>query len=88
MGTSRYVTLFLLLLVGLVLNAEETFRTFTTVGGQSFTARVLSYEGQTSTLKVKMKIYPVPYNQLQPTIRFISGKSLKKAKFRLVIQEN
>ena len=61
----RYVTLFLLLLVGLVLNAEETFRTFTTVGGQSFTARVLSYEGQTFYLEGKdEKLYPVPYNQL------------------------
>ncbi|MAE53815.1 MAG: hypothetical protein CMI20_06895 [Opitutae bacterium] len=65
MGMSRYVTLFLLLLVGFVLNAEETFRTFTAVGGQSFTARVLSYEGQTFYLEGKdKKLYPVPYNQL------------------------
>jgi len=65
MGMGRYVALFLLLLAGLVLNAEETFRTFTTVGGQSFTARVLSYEGQTFYLEGKdEKLYPVPYNQL------------------------
>ncbi len=65
MGVSRYIPLFLSLLLGLTLHAEETFRTFTAVGGQSFTARVLSYEGQTFYLEGKdKKLYPVPYNQL------------------------
>jgi len=65
MGSSRYIFLFLPLLLALTLNAEETFRTFTAVGGQSFTARVLSYEGQTFYLEGKdKKLYPVPYNQL------------------------
>ncbi|MDA8989364.1 hypothetical protein N9H22_02740 [Opitutales bacterium] len=45
--------------------AEEPFRTFTAVNGQSFTARALSYEGQTFYLEGKdKKLYPVPYNQL------------------------
>ena len=45
--------------------AEEAFRTFTAVNGQSFTARALSYEGQTFYLEGKdKKLYPVPYNQL------------------------
>src|SRR5210317_1993620 len=65
MGVSRYIPLFLSLILGLTLHAEETFRTFTAVGGQSFTARVLSYEGQTFYLEGKdKKLYPVPYNQL------------------------
>jgi len=55
MGASRYISLFLPLLLAFVLNAEETFRTFTAVGGQSFTARVLSYEGQTFYLEGKDK---------------------------------
>ena len=45
--------------------AEEAFRTFTAVNGQSFTARALSYEGQTFYLEGKdKKLYPVPYKQL------------------------
>jgi len=47
------------------LHAEESFRGFTAVGGQSFTARALSYEGQIFYLEGKdKKLYPVPYNQL------------------------
>src|SRR6056300_1083403 len=65
MGSSRYIFLFLPLLLALALLAEEPFRTFTAVSGQSFTARVLSYEGQTFYLEGKdKKLYPVPYNQL------------------------
>jgi hypothetical protein len=45
--------------------AEEPFRTFTAVNGQSFTARALSYEGQTFYLEGKdKKLYPVPYSKL------------------------
>ncbi|MEK9773528.1 MAG: c-type cytochrome domain-containing protein [Opitutae bacterium] len=62
---SRYIILFLCFFKGSALLAEEPFRKFTTVGGQSFTARVLSYEGQTFYLEGKdKKLYPVPYNQL------------------------
>ena len=65
MGVGRYIFLFLLLSLGPALHAEEAFRTFTAVGGQSFTARVLSYEGQTFYLEGKdQKLYPVPFNQL------------------------
>jgi hypothetical protein len=65
MGLSRYIFLFVCLLKASALLAEEPFRTFTAVGGQSFNARVLSYEGQTFYLEGKdKKLYPVPYNQL------------------------
>jgi hypothetical protein len=62
---SRYIILFVCLLKVSALLAEEPFRAFTAIGGQSFTARVLSYEGQTFYLEGKdKKLYPVPYNQL------------------------
>ena len=65
MGLSRYIFLFLGVVNSSALVAEEPFRTFTAVGGQSFTARALSYEGQTFYLEGKdKKLYPVPYNQL------------------------
>ena len=65
MGLSRYIFLFVCLFKVSALLAEEPFRTYTAVGGQSFTARVLSYEGQTFYLEGKdKKLYPVPYNQL------------------------
>ena len=65
MGLSRYIFLFVCLLKVSALFAEEPFKTFTAAGGQSFTARVLSYEGQTFYLEGKdKKLYPVPYNQL------------------------
>jgi hypothetical protein len=65
MGLSRYIFLFVCLFKVSLLLAEEPFRTFTAVGGQSFTARALSYEGQTFYLEGKdKKLYPVPYNQL------------------------
>ncbi len=64
-GMSRYILLFLWLLQGTLVLADEPFRTFTTAKGQSFTARLLSYEGQTFYLEGKdTKLYPVPYNQL------------------------
>ena len=65
MGLSRYIFLFVCLFKVTALLAEEPYRTFTAVGGQSFTARVLSYESQTFYLEGKdKKLYPVPYNQL------------------------
>jgi len=65
MGVGRYIFLFLYFFNASALLAEEPFRTFTAVTGQSFTARVLSYEGQTFYLEGKdKKLYPVPYNQL------------------------
>jgi len=65
MGLSRYIFLFVCLFKVSALFAEEPFRTYTALGGQSFTARVLSYEGQTFYLEGKdNKLYPVPYNQL------------------------
>ena len=65
MGLSRYIFLFVCLFKISALIAEEPFRTYTAVGGQSFTARALSYEGQTFYLEGKdKKLYPVPYNQL------------------------
>jgi hypothetical protein len=65
MELSRYIFLFACLVNYSVLFAEEPYRTFTAVSGQSFTARALSYEGQTFYLEGKdKKLYPVPYNQL------------------------
>jgi hypothetical protein len=65
MRLSRYIFLFLGVVNSSALVAEEPFRTFTAVGGQSFTARALSYEDQTFYLEGKdKKLYPVPYNQL------------------------
>ena len=68
MGLNRYIFLFVCVVNSSALFAEEPFRTFTTVGGQSFTARALSYEGQTFYLEGKdKKLYPVPYNQVSAT---------------------
>ena len=65
MGLSRFIFLFVCLFKVSALLAQEPFRTYTAVGGQSFTARALSYEGQTFYLEDKdKKLYPVPYNQL------------------------
>ena len=65
MAGYRHFSVLLCLLIAHVLVAEEPFRTFTAVNGQAFTARVLSYEGQTFYLEGKdQKLYPVPYNQL------------------------
>ena len=65
MGICRPIWAPILLLLCSNLIAVEPFRTFTASSGQAFTARVLSYEGQTFYLEGKdKKLYPVPYNQL------------------------
>ncbi len=81
MGLSRYIFLFVCLLKASALFAEEPFRTFTAVGGQSFTARVLSYEGQTFYLEGKDgKLYPVPYAQLSTNDQIYLRKISQEAK--------
>ena len=81
MGLSRYIFLFVCLLKASALFAEEPFRTFTAVGGQSFTARVLSYEGQTFYLEGKdEKLYPVPYAQLSTNDQIYLRKISQEAK--------
>ena len=81
MGLSRYIFLFVCLLKASAVFAEEPFRTFTAVGGQSFTARVLSYEGQTFYLEGKDgKLYPVPYAQLSTNDQIYLRKISQEAK--------
>ena len=81
MGLSRYIFLFVCLLKASAVFAEEPFRTFTAVGGQSFTARVLSYEGQTFYLEGKdEKLYPVPYAQLSTNDQIYLRKISQEAK--------
>ena len=61
----RFATLTLLLYLLSPLLAEEEFRRFTTSTGQAFTARIISYVGQTFYLEGKdNKLYPVPFKQL------------------------
>lgn len=89
MGVGRYIFLFLYFFNASALLAEEPFRTFTAVSGQSFTARVLSYEGQTFYLEGKdKKLYPVPYNQLTTNDQAYLREVSNKVKFLLVTLEN